>query len=668
MNSRVRWIKDALWLFVLFGSVAALFRLWFGLGATTNLSDAFPWGLWKILNMVAGVALSTGGFAVGFLVYALKLERYKPLVKPAILIAFLGYGSSCFALLFDIGLPHRFWHPIVMWNETSFLFEVFWCVLLYFTVTAIETSPTILERWGFRKSREWLHRIAPFVVFFGISLSCLHHSSLGSLFLVTPQRLHPLWYSSLLPLFFFTSAVGGGLMLVVLARLLYARWYDPAPVYGTSREGRSSLVCDLQGGPPSSEIHSKPSHEMQTLAGLASIASLVLSVYLAIKLVDLVFNKKTTILLRGTWESWLYLGELVIAVLIPLTLIGIRRTRYSPKWLEIAAWSAVTGLALNRLAVGIFGYFRDSGVVYFPSLVEWALSLGVIAAGILVFMFSVENFAFFEGEGSKGPEPITIQGGILGNPLRVPNIILRKGLYRMTLIAVFVIPVAWVMMYPPYKQGEDQRRPVEASLGLDPVRSTLKIDGDRMGLVTRFPHNDHQNRLGHESSCKTCHHISLPGDKSTPCSRCHRRMTGDTLIFDHFQHMQAVAIREKLSGWFPQNHSCSVCHSQSQAKSAESAESCFECHDQDMSIAQHPKLGHEFKYAPSFQTAMHQTCIKCHQREAESVGRPRLADCSTCHQSLRCRELLLATNADRVRNAQIVLLNQPELSQRSSSH
>ena len=92
-----------------------------------------PWGLWKILNMVAGVALATGGFTVGFLVYVLKLERFRPLVKPAILIAFLGYGSSVFALILDIGLPHRIWHPLVMWNEHSFLFEVAWCVMLYFT-------------------------------------------------------------------------------------------------------------------------------------------------------------------------------------------------------------------------------------------------------------------------------------------------------------------------------------------------------------------------------------------------------------------------------------------------------------------------------------------------------------------------------------------------------
>ena len=122
MIDRNRSFKDLLWLVALAGGLAMVFRLWYGLGPTTHLTDAVPWGLWKILNMVAGVALATGGFTVGFLVYVLRMERLRPLVKPAILVAFLGYGSSVFALMLDIGLPHRIWHPILMWNGRSFLF------------------------------------------------------------------------------------------------------------------------------------------------------------------------------------------------------------------------------------------------------------------------------------------------------------------------------------------------------------------------------------------------------------------------------------------------------------------------------------------------------------------------------------------------------------------
>ena len=160
MIDRNRFFKDLLWVLALAGALAIVFRLWYGLGPTTELSDAVPWGLWKILNMVAGVALATGGFTVGFLVYVLRIERFRPLVKPAILVAFLGYGSSCFALLLDIGLPHRIWHPILMWNGHSFLFEVAWCVMLYFTVTMVELSPTVLERLRLERPAKFLHRIA----------------------------------------------------------------------------------------------------------------------------------------------------------------------------------------------------------------------------------------------------------------------------------------------------------------------------------------------------------------------------------------------------------------------------------------------------------------------------------------------------------------------------
>jgi Ni/Fe-hydrogenase subunit HybB-like protein len=531
-----------------------------------------------------------------------------------------------------------------MWNETSFLFEVFWCVMLYFTVTAIETSPTILERWNLSRYTKPLHRITPYVVFFGISLSCLHHSSLGSLFLVTPQRLHPLWYSSLLPIFFFTSAVGGGLMVVVLARLLYARWYNPEPIYGTSSTSQSSSVCSLNAG-SGTRTKGSPGRDMPILTGLASISGLVLALYLLLKLVDLLWSGSTEMLFRGTWESWFYLTELIFAAVIPVCIVTLPRTRTSPKWIGLAASSAVTGLVMNRLDVGIFGYFQDSGTAYFPSILEWALSLGVIAGGVLVFMLCIENFPFFDNDHRVHDQSLIIEGGVLGNPLRVPQIILRKGLRRMTLIAVFIIPLAWLTLYPPYTQGRVQLHPAEASLGVDPMRTILRIDGDRSGVFTEFPHTDHQSRLGNESSCRNCHHISYPGDQSTSCSQCHKGMVNDTLIFNHFQHMEAVAIKEELAGWWPENHSCSVCHSENKPKESGSAESCFKCHDQNMSITGHPKAGQDFKYAPSFQTAMHQTCITCHRKEATRLNRPSLADCSTCHPSIRSRESLLSSVA-----------------------
>jgi len=276
VNNRTRTIKDLLWIIALAGLVAAIFRLWFGLGATTNLSDAYPWGLWKILNMVGGVALSTSGFTVGFLVYVLRLKRFQPFMKPAILVAFLGYGCSCAALLFDIGLPHRFWHPIFMWNINSFLFEVFWCVMLYFTVTAIELAPVFFERFRAEKIARALHRAAFVVVVIGISLSSLHHSSLGSLFLVSPQRLHPLWYSPWLPLLFIVSAMGAGLMVVVLTRIIWARWHESESIFGLQSDQQVPLIRLTNGGRTAVFTRGPEGPEMPRVRALATIASGIL--------------------------------------------------------------------------------------------------------------------------------------------------------------------------------------------------------------------------------------------------------------------------------------------------------------------------------------------------------------------------------------------------------
>ncbi len=634
MNDKIRLIKDVLWLIALFGLVAGVFRLWFGLGATTNLSDAMPWGLWKVFNMIAGVAIATSGFTIGFLVYVLKLEQFRPLVKPAILVAFLGYGCSCLALLFDIGLPERFWHPLVMWNEHSFLFEVFWCVTFYFTVTAIELSPTILQRLRLKRLSHWLHRIAFGVVVVGISLSSLHHSSLGSLFLVTPLRLYPLWYSSFIPWFFIISAIGAGMMFIILVRITYAYFCDPEPIFGegfTARACRTSPVGAVDhGGPPTGG-----GPQMKMLQHLAVIAASVLLVYLLLKIIELVHSGSWRFLTAGTWESWLFAFELFIAALLPVVLVAIPRTRRSPYGLVVAALSASLGLALNRVDVGIFGYFHDAATPYFPSLAEWALSFGVVAAAMLVFFAVTEYFPIFDERWRGKHESAGVFTYSVDKLSHVWNTTLTSSLQRRTIIAVFVIPLAWLLLYPPYRQSVDANYAILPSTGIDGARSMLLIDGDRNGVKAEFPHADHQKRLGGENSCGTCHHVTMPNDHATPCSRCHRNMIAPTSIFDHEKHMQYVVKSEHLGGLHPINRSCGFCHAKDQPKSAANAKECTECHTKDMQIQE--KLdGHlALECASSFQAAMHDKCIACHRSEEAKHPDKNLSRCSNCHRSLQ---------------------------------
>ena len=626
MSSRARGVKDVLWALALAGLVAGMFRLWFGLGATTNLTDAVPWGLWKILNMVAGVALSTGGFTVGFLVYVLRLERFRPLVKPAILVAFLGYGCSLLALLFDIGLPHRFWHPFLMWNEHSFLFEVFWCVSLYFTITPIEFAPTFCERLRAERAVHVLHRIAFAVVIVGISLSSLHHSSLGSLFLVTPLRLHPLWYTPLLPLLFILSAMGAGIMFLILVRILYARWYDPEPIFGPPSPAgtpRFVLTTAAPVSPPGI------GRDLPTLGRLARIGAGILGAYLVLQVVNLMARGSWRALLAGTWESWLFGFELFITAVLPTFLVAHPRTRGSPAGLAVAGLSASAGLALNRLDVGIFGYFRDAGQVYFPSLVEWALSAGVVAAAGLMFLAVVENFPVFDAgwrERRVTPGAFRAAWDSLSHVSRAA---LSGGVERAATIALLVTPLAWAVMYPRFRGPE--LTAVRPAAGLDIARTRLRVDGNQTGLSTEFPHAEHQQRLGGESGCPTCHHLALPGDQTTPCSRCHRDMFYPTLIFDHERHWAAVAEREGLVGFRPENYSCAICHPTDGAKTAATAKRCPECHDKDPGWAKAKDL--DLARAVSFLEAMHGTCAGCHDKEAEPRGKPTLGDCATCHWS-----------------------------------
>src|SRR3970040_1638116 len=167
-----------------------------GLGGTTALSDAFPWGLWIGFDVLCGVGLAAGGFTLAATVYVFNLEKYRPILRPTILTAFLGYLLVIFALLYDLGKPWNIWHPLIMWNPRSVMFEVAWCVMLYTAVLALEFLPVVLERLGWIRAVTWHHKITPPLVVAGVILSILHQSSLGSLYLIVPEKLYPLWCSS----------------------------------------------------------------------------------------------------------------------------------------------------------------------------------------------------------------------------------------------------------------------------------------------------------------------------------------------------------------------------------------------------------------------------------------------------------------------------------------
>ena len=338
------------------GGLAGLYRLFMGLGASTNLSDAYPWGLWVSFDILTGVALAGGGFTISAAIYVFNLKKYEPLLRPAKLSAFVGYLIFIVGLFFDLGQPWRIWHPMIMWNPQSVLFEVSWCVMLYTTVLAIDIFIWALERW---QKYEWVaffRSIYVFLIVAGIVLSTLHQSSLGALFLLLPEKMSTLWATPAIGILFFTSAIIGGMGMVILESILSARAYGREP-------------------------------EMDIIPGLAKGLGLALVIYFAMKVTDL--YARNVAVWSLDWPHLLFYLELFGCVALPALLLYFPENRTSSRGLLWSAGLAAFGVMLNRFNVSLTSYGGYRDFWYFPSAIEIILTIGLVALAILIFDFGM---------------------------------------------------------------------------------------------------------------------------------------------------------------------------------------------------------------------------------------------------------------------------------------
>jgi c(7)-type cytochrome triheme protein len=350
-----------------FGLYATVVRFAQGLGSSTNLSDAFPWGLWIGFDILVGVGLAAGGFVIAATVHVFGLRAYESIARPTILTAFMGYLLVIGALLFDLGRPYRVWHPLVMWNPHSVMFEVGWCVTLYTTVLALEFSPLLFERFGLEKPLKIIRRVYVPLVIVGVLLSTLHQSSLGTLYVIAPDKLHGLWYSPLLPVFFFISAIAGGLAMTIFESFM------------TRRAFGKSLEASL-------------------LRGMARVIVVVLAVYAVMRFQDLIARGNAHLMLQTTPESVLFWGEMGLGILLPLVLFALPRIRHSQTGLLFAAILTIMGFIVNRLNVAITGMAASSGVSYVPSWMELAITVSVVGVGFALFGLAVKHLPVFPRE------------------------------------------------------------------------------------------------------------------------------------------------------------------------------------------------------------------------------------------------------------------------------
>ncbi len=345
------------------GLSAGLYRLYAGLGATTNMSKVFPWGIWISFDLTT-VALSGGAFTLAALVYVFHMHDLHPATRPTVLFGLLGYGSVLVILFFDLGRWDRFWHFLVYPNINSALFEVSWCIAIYSTILFYEFSPVIVERFGNQSLFDTIKKFTVPMVIAGVTLSSMHQSSLGTLFIVMSPRLHPLWYSMLLPVFFLLSSIPAGIALILIG----------------------SITSDYLFGRTLSP---------RVIEKLGWLIPWVLGFYLALKLGELLVTEELGLLFTSGIYSGLFLTELVIGVIIPIILFSIREVRMSRMGSLIGALLIAAGIVLNRFNATWFALKPLDGVIYTPSWMEVALLMGVAAGVLLVFTLISHYFPVF---------------------------------------------------------------------------------------------------------------------------------------------------------------------------------------------------------------------------------------------------------------------------------
>jgi Ni/Fe-hydrogenase subunit HybB-like protein len=356
-------------------------RFLFGIGAMTNLDNQHPWGIWIAIDVATGVALAAGGFTSAALGHIIHKERYHVILRPALLTAMLGYTFVAIGVFVDLGRYYYIWHPLIMWNGTSPLFEVGICVMIYATVLYIEFLPIVTEKFigrvrlkgAFSKLNKPIDSILRLLdrglgktmfifIIAGIVLSTLHQSSLGTLMVIAGPKMHPLWQTPILPLLFLISAVAVGFPMIIFESLIASR----------------SLGLKA---------------EMSVLSRLGKMVAPILGIYLSVKLIDMVIRGTYIYLTEFNTQSVMFVIEIVVGTIIPLRMLFSEKDLNSKLLLFIAASLVVVGVFLNRINCFLVAYSPPYALQsYFPSIGEISVTVGFIAILVLLYRACVMFF------------------------------------------------------------------------------------------------------------------------------------------------------------------------------------------------------------------------------------------------------------------------------------
>lgn len=369
---------------MLVGLVLIVIRFWKGIGAVTNLTQDVPWGLWIGFDVVTGVAFAGGAYVVTFMVYILNLKKYHSIVRATVLNGFLAYVFYAGALLLDLGRPWNVVNPIIgnSFGTSSVLFLVAWHFLLYMLAQLIEFSPAIAEWLGARRARKILGGMTVAAVIFGITLSTLHQSGLGAMYLMAKDKIHPLWYNEFIPILFFVSSIFAGLSMVILEGSISHKVFNGQIGLSTRRKHHGIL------------------------RGLSKICAGTLFAYFFLQLLVFVHGRNW-VYLNTPMGLW-YLTELIGFVFIPMVLFFMSYRRNNIMLIRIAAIFTILGIIINRLNVSVIGFHWDAASHYIPSWMEIVVTLAIIFAEIWIFRWVINRMPVLR----EGPEWASAREGV----------------------------------------------------------------------------------------------------------------------------------------------------------------------------------------------------------------------------------------------------------------
>lgn len=582
-------------------------RLLTGLSTVTNLDNSYPWGIWIAIDVACGVALAAGGFTTAALVDIFGGKRYRLLLRPAVLTAWLGYIMVAVGLMFDLGRYWNIWQPMFNWQGNSVMFELAMCVMAYLIVLTFEISPSILtglqnrmknNEWGSKLlSRiekpigiihSWIKAVLPLLIVAGVVLSCMHQSSLGTLMVIAPTKLSALWYTPWLPLLFLLSAIMVGFPMVIIESIASSK--------GLDRET-----------------------EMEFLSPLAAKIPWFLGVYAVFKFGDLLARRAQLDFMEQPGSTISFFIEIIMGLLVPFVLLSLKAVRRSRGWLFTSAFLVIFGVALNRINVFLVGYHpRFAEKTYFPSIGEISLTVGLIATLIFLYRFIVNYFPILPVHGKVMADTLPPSRIDDHAPMEPKMAWVFRGsaaVFLLAFVILYVVVHQKAITVSAMTYGEVFAAKSEAPAAKERIAHhhdfrpekylnfyilsspILNSKTDYYEPV-RFSHRTHDDSVG--------------GD----CSVCHHRMSfgSEDRVGDDLKTMHAE-IEVRIGG------ACTTCHEDLEEKEMQK---CGACHVDSNEPDYPARIG--------LKGAYHRQCIGCHEAQPATAYAP--TDCISCHHPL----------------------------------